>query len=79
MKALNAGCDMLLVCFEYENANETINAIVNAVKNGELSEQRLDDAVLNILQMKNSAGLNNDILSLPDIDEMNELTSEFWE
>ncbi len=79
VKALNAGCDMLLVCFEYENANETINAIVNAVKNGELSEQRLDDAVLNILQMKNSAGLNNDILSLPDIDEMNELTSEFWE
>lgn len=79
VKALNAGCDMLLVCFEYENANETINAIVNAVKNGELSEQRLDDAVLNILQMKNNAGLNNDILSLPDIDEMNELTSEFWE
>lgn len=77
IKALNAGCDMLLVCFEYSNANKTIDAIVDAVKSGKLSEKRLDDAVLRILRMKNTYNLDSKPISLPDIDATNEKTRHF--
>lgn len=79
VKALNAGCDMLLVCFEYENADNTINAIIDAVNSGELSEERLDDAVLRILTMKSRYNIGNEQLPVPDIDEMNEKTLQFLE
>ena len=46
--ALNAGCDMLLVCHGYDNATNTINNIISAVENGTLSESRLNDAVYRI-------------------------------
>lgn len=77
VKALNAGCDMLLVCFGYDNANNTIDAIVDAVNNGELSEERLDDAVLRILTMKSKYNVNTNAVPVPDIDEMNEKTYQF--
>lgn len=79
IKALNAGCDMLLVCFGNDNANDTIDAIVQAVKNGELSEERLNEAVLNILEMKSRCGVTSESVELPDINSMNEQTSAFWE
>ncbi|MCQ4022029.1 MULTISPECIES: beta-N-acetylhexosaminidase [unclassified Ruminococcus] len=77
VKALNAGCDMLLVCFEYENANNTIDAIISAVNSGELSEERLDDAVLRILAMKNKYDVNAKQIVTPDIEAINEKTNEF--
>lgn len=79
VKALNAGCDMLLVCFEYENAQNTIDAIVSAVDNGELDEERLNDAVLRILTMKSKYNVNAEQISVPDIEAMNEKTLEFLE
>ncbi len=78
VKALNAGCDMLLVCFGYENAQNTIDAITAAAENNELSKERLDDAVLRILEMKFSYKLDNTPLSAPDIEKMNAATSEFF-
>lgn len=78
VKALNAGCDMLLVCFEYDNANSAIDAIVSAVNSGELDEQRLDDAVLRILTMKNKYELNSSHVTEPDVEAMNEITNEFY-
>lgn len=78
VKALNAGCDMLLVCFEYDNANSAIDAIINAINNGELDEKRLDDAVLRILAIKNEYGLNSSHVTEPDIEVMNEKTQEFF-
>lgn len=78
VKALSAGCDMLLVCFEYENAENTIAAIVSAVENGTLSEERLDDAVLRIIRMKSSCNVNSEQINEPDIEAMNAKTAEFF-
>lgn len=79
VKALDAGCDMLLVCFGYDNANETIDLIIDSVESGDLSEERLDDAVLNILRMKSSGAVTSAAVQQPDIQSLNELTAEFWE
>lgn len=79
VRALKAGCDMLLVCFEYENAENTIDAIVSAVKNGQLDEERLDDAVLRILTIKSKYNVSSEQISEPDIEAINEKTMEFLE
>lgn len=78
VKALDAGCDMLLVCFGYDNANDTIDAIVEAVNNGTLSEDRLDDAVLRILKMKNQYSVGSEQILMPDIYTMNEKTAQYF-
>lgn len=75
--ALNAGCDMLLVCHGYENAENAIDNITSAVQNGELDEERLDDAVLHILKMKNRYNITNKNIDVHDIQELNSLTNDF--
>ncbi len=52
LASFKAGCDMMLwPCPEY------VNAAVQAVESGEISMERLDDAVSRILKMKKKLGL----------------------
>lgn len=57
VKCLQASCDCLLV-FQYSCENE-INAVLKAVQSGSLSQERLDDAVLHVLQAKERLGLHH--------------------
>ncbi|WP_455354519.1 glycoside hydrolase family 3 protein [Streptomyces sp. SYSU K217416] len=52
--ALKAGCDQLL---NPPNLAVAWNAVLNAVKNGEISEARLDESILRILELKARRGL----------------------
>ncbi|MFV0441656.1 MAG: glycoside hydrolase family 3 N-terminal domain-containing protein [Lachnospirales bacterium] len=47
--AVKAGVDMLLMPYNFE---ENYNALLNAVKNGEISENRIDESVYRILKLK---------------------------
>lgn len=47
--ALQAGCDMLLMP---ENFEEAYNGVLNAVQNGTISEERIDDALRRIYRIK---------------------------
>ncbi len=75
--ALNAGCDMLLVCHGYENAVNTINNIVSAVENGTLSEDRLNNAVYKILKLKTDYGITCTNVGTPNTTYLNDLVSNF--
>ena len=55
--AVNAGVDMLMEAGNYETARQ---AIVDAVNNGDITEERVDDAVRRIIQVKIDAGLFDD-------------------
>ena len=55
--SVNAGIDMLM---EVERFEEARQIIVDAVKSGEISEARVDDAVTRILRVKKEAGLFDD-------------------
>lgn len=48
--AVEAGVDMLLMPVDFETA---YGALINAVRNGRISEKRIDESVLRILQTKN--------------------------
>lgn len=54
VKAFNAGIDVLLMP---ENLDSAYNAVLNAVKSGEVSEERLDEAVYNIISTKIKRGI----------------------
>ena len=53
--AIKAGCDVIMVPTDLDGA---FNAIVTAVRRGEISETRIDESVRRILQMKASVGLH---------------------
>ena len=75
--ALNAGCDMLLVCHGYDNATNTINNIISAVENGTLSESRLNDAVYRILKLKSEYGITCNNVGTPNTSALNQLVNDF--
>lgn len=52
LEAINAGCDLVLLRDEGGLIDEVIPAIIDAVKDGRLSEERLDDAVSRTLGVK---------------------------
>ena len=55
--SINAGIDMFM---EVERLDEVIQIITEAVKSGEISEERIDDAVTRIIKVKKEAGLFED-------------------
>lgn len=55
VRAIQAGCDVLLMCKDPLAARR---AILQAVKSGTLPESRIDESVHRILKMKEAAGLH---------------------
>ena len=55
--SVNAGIDMLMEPTHYD---ECIECIIEAVNNGDITEERIDDAVTRIIRVKLEAGLFDD-------------------
>ncbi len=70
--AVNAGVDMLMEPFRYE---EAYDALLAAVKDGRITEERINDAVLRILKVKKEIGLFEDPYSENLSHEVTELGS----
>lgn len=56
--AILAGADIVLVCHEYKHAEEAYMGIYEAVKSGEISEERLASSVKRIVKAKLMHGLH---------------------
>lgn len=56
VKAINAGGDLLLVCHEYGHMQEAYRGLLQAVENGQISQERLDESVKRVLVMKMMIG-----------------------
>jgi beta-N-acetylhexosaminidase len=55
--ALQAGCDMILGTFSVENTQAMIDGIKAAIKDGTLTQARIDQSVLRIISLKLQRGL----------------------
>ena len=69
--AVEAGCDLLLVCHGADNLTAARDALLEAVDSGRLSPERLDESVKRILSLKTEYGLTNDPVDTPDVDALN--------
>ena len=52
VQSILAGSDILLVCHEYEHMQEAYNGVLKAVKEGKISQQRLNESVKRVLMLK---------------------------
>lgn len=72
VRAVRAGNDIVLVAHEYTNVVMAIDAIVQAVKNGEIPEERINESVNRILLLKEKYKLNNEEIKEVNIQQLND-------
>lgn len=70
--ALEAGCDVLLVCHNEGDLALARQAVLDAVASGRLTEERIDRSVYRILSLKQAYGLTNDPIEMPDLQALNQ-------
>ncbi len=71
VKAVNAGSDIVLVSRGYENEVKVFNALKNAVQNGTIPGQRVNDSVYRILRLKRKYRLNDAATPSVDVNKIN--------
>ena len=70
--AVSAGCDVVLVCHGYDNAEAVLNALRTAAANGTISESRLDESVYRILTLKRKYALSDEPVGYVDSGALNQ-------
>lgn len=69
--AVEAGCDLLLVCGNMTDLDQARDALLSAVEDGRISQARLDESVYRLLALKREYHLSNAPVEPPDIDALN--------
>lgn len=69
--SLQAGCDMALVCHKEDNARAAHAAILEALREGTLTRQRLEESAVRILSLKAEYGVDDAPVGEPDVEELN--------
>lgn len=71
VESVKAGCDIILVGHGYNNVEKIISSLKAAVQNGEISEQRLNESIERIIQLKRKYNINDTKVENPNINEIN--------
>lgn len=75
VRAINAGCDVVLVCHGQDNALEVLGSLKKAVLTGVLPEARVDESVRRVLTLKMEYGLSDATIETIDVAWLNSLAS----
>ena len=79
VKSINAGVDIVMVCHQYDNVIKVIDSIKEAVKNGTITEERLDKSVERILKLKDKYNIEDGVTTEPNVDSINDKISSVLE
>ncbi|GGA49613.1 MULTISPECIES: beta-N-acetylhexosaminidase [Bacillaceae] len=71
VESVKAGSDIILVGHDYNNVVQIISSLKAAVQNGEISEQRLNESLERIIQLKRKYSINDTKVENPNINEIN--------
>lgn len=69
--AVEAGCDILLVCHGPDSVPAVRTALLEAAASGRITAERLDESVYRILHLKTEYALTNEPVSPPDLEALN--------
>lgn len=69
--AVEAGCDILLVCHGPDSVPAVRTALLEAAASGRITAERLDESVYRILRLKTEYALTNEPVSSPDLEALN--------
>ncbi|MCJ7840107.1 beta-N-acetylhexosaminidase [Lederbergia sp. NSJ-179] len=76
VQSVKAGSDIILIAHGYDHATAAIDAIVQAVEAGEWSEDRIDDSVRRILELKKNYGVHDQAVQKVDVKALNQAMEE---
>lgn len=71
VRSVEAGTDIILVCHYHDKQLEAINALKEAIEEGIISEERIDESVYRILSLKEKYNLKDESIEGLDIDPIN--------
>lgn len=71
VKAVEAGADVVMIAFHKDEQIKAYNALKQAVINGTISEQRIDNSVYRIMELKQKYHLSNNQIDYPNISSLN--------
>jgi beta-N-acetylhexosaminidase len=71
VKSVEAGADVVMVAFHKDEQINAFNALKQAVLKGTLSEQRIDDSVYRIMELKQKYKLSDKQIGYPNISSLN--------
>jgi beta-N-acetylhexosaminidase len=71
VESVKAGSDIILVGHEYNNVVKITSSLKTAVENGEISEQRLNESIERLIQLKRKYSINDAKVENPNINEIN--------
>lgn len=71
VESVKAGSDIILVGHDFQNVVKIISSLKTAVQNGEISEQRLNESLERIIQLKRNYSINDTKVGYPNINGVN--------
>ncbi|MFJ7732952.1 beta-N-acetylhexosaminidase [Lysinibacillus sp. NPDC097231] len=69
--SVKAGNDIILIAHDFNNVQSAVEALKAAVQHGELTEDRINDSVRRIIQLKRKYKLENNKVTTVDINKLN--------
>lgn len=73
VEAVNAGTDLVIVAHGHDTIIHVIESLKKAVTDGRLTEERIDESVHRIVELKLTRQITNDVVESVDIDALNDL------
>lgn len=71
--SVKAGSDIIMIAHDHDKILAAISALKFAVQSGEITEERLNESVIRILELKEKYGLNDSARGGVNTNELNEL------
>jgi beta-N-acetylhexosaminidase len=71
VESVKAGSDIILVGHDYNNIVKITSSLKTAVENGEISDQRLNESIERIIQLKRKYSINDTEVENPNINKIN--------
>lgn len=72
VKSVKSGSDIILVAHDYNKIVSTIDALKTAVKQGEITEERINKSVRRIMQLKQKYDIKNKKVEYINVNELNQ-------
>lgn len=79
VNAVKAGVDILMIAHEKELLEAGIEGLKTAVENGDITEDRIDESVQRILELKEDYDVDNQPVDSISIDELNQKIDQVYD
>lgn len=76
VKSVAAGSDIILIAHDYKKGTEAITSIINAVNDGRITMERIDESLYRVLKLKEKYDLNGKLIDSVNVNEINNRIDE---